>query len=230
MTPDKRGTDGREEEARRKIQKFLQGRRNPETKKYVEKIIDRLEKEREEDSKRKIKEPEVGWVRVKTLLDEFVGEGKLIKNQTTFYRLIDDLFQDLVIAKRVTKMPNERGRQATFYRTMFEYRREWILDRKGLEEIYAATMVSVNQLIEQLMIAQDLLSEMGCANPHDLIIERYTQLHGMKPKSTVYRDPNLTDAKFMEKFKDKNGKINYPELVKYLWPEKNWPDKKNSAT
>ncbi|MCX6685082.1 MAG: hypothetical protein NTV10_00275 [Methanoregula sp.] len=217
MTPGKRGWEGRrEEEARRKIQKFLQGRRNPETKQYVGKLIEKLEKVRKEDTERKIKEPEVGWVRVKTLLDEFVGEGKLIKNQTTFYRLLDDLFQDLVIDKRVRKMDQERGRQATFYRIPFEYRQEWLATRDGLEDAYAARMLCIHDLIEQLMIAQELLTEMGCGNPHEIIIERFTRQMKKKPSCTAYKeDPNL-----INEFMDRNGQINYPELLKKILPKK----------
>ena len=41
------------------------------------------------------------------------------------------------------------------------------------------------------MMAQDLLTEMGCPNPQELIIERFTLLIKREPYYIVYRDPNL---------------------------------------
>ncbi|WP_321507324.1 hypothetical protein [uncultured Methanoregula sp.] len=171
----------RMEGARRKIQKFLQSRRNPDTKEYVWKLIAKIETVRCEDARRNLIESEVGWIRVKSLLEEFVGEGKLIKSQTTFYRLLDDLYQDQIIEKQVLKMANEKGRQATFYRTPFEYRQEWLVSREFLEQALNTRIEYIRDLSDQLMIAQDLLTEMGCVNPHERIIERFTRMRKKEP-------------------------------------------------
>jgi len=209
MTPDKTRDHGRrEDEARLKIQKFLQGRRNPETRKYVEKLIEYLENVRKKDTEGKKPNREIGWVRVKDLLGQFVGEGKLIKNETTFYRLIADLSQDLIIEKQARPMPHEKGRQATFYRTLFEYRPEWIFSRDGLEEAYAERMVCIHDLIEQLTIAQKLLADMGCQNPYEIIRERF--IHQMKrnPSCSAALDPNL-----IQEFTDKKGNVDHQGLI-----------------
>ncbi|MGA2917619.1 hypothetical protein [Methanoregula sp.] len=209
MTSDKKGDLGRrEDEARLKIQKFLQGRRNPDTRQYVEKIIEYLENVRKKDTDRKKPEREVGWVRVKDLLGEFVGEGKLIKNGTTFYRLIADLSQDLIIDKQTQPMPHEKGRQATFYRTLSKYRREWIFSRDGLESAYAERMACIHDLIEQLIIAQKLLMENGCPNPHEIIIERFKHQRKKKPSCSAALEPNL-----IQEFRDEKGNIDYQGLI-----------------
>jgi len=200
----------RESEARRKIQKFLQARRNPHTKECVEKIIERLDKENDIDIKNKAG-PTGGWVRVKTLLEEFVGESKLINNQTTLYRMLDDLFEERIIEKKVGKIEKERGCQATFYRTAFEYRQEWFITREMLESAYAEKMECIHDLIEQLVIAHQLLVEEGCPNPHDIIIERFIYQRKKKPSCSASWDPNL-----IREFTDQNGKINYQELMKKI--------------
>jgi len=212
---EERTDEGFDEEARRKLQRFLQGRRTENTREYVEKIISYLGEARVSDNKEKKSRSEIGWVRVKTLLYEFVGQDNIIKNQTTFYRLMDDLFLDRIIDKRTKKIANERGRQATFYRTPLEYRREWVLDRKGIEELCADRMRSINDLSEQLSIAQQLLVEKGCQNPYSAIKEIYVQRHQIEPSCRVSIDQDL-----IQKCTDKNGHVDPAKIIESIRKER----------
>ncbi|MGD0079687.1 MAG: hypothetical protein ABSB80_03450 [Methanoregula sp.] len=193
MPPDKR-----EEEMHQKIVKFLRSRHQPATKQYVWKIIERLEQERIKNIQDNVKKSEIGWVRVRTLLDDLVGKGDgKIENATTFYRLLHDLSGERLIDKRVLKMAKEKGPKATFYRTLFDYQERWFYSRELLEKSIDEYEVYIRDLFEQFMIAQDLLTEMGCVNPHEIIIERFTRLRKREPFYIVRRDPNL-DHEFME--------------------------------
>ena len=130
MTPDKR-----EDEMRQKITKFLRSRHQPTTKQYVWKIIERLERERIKNTQDNVKKSEIGWVRVRTLLDDLVGKGDdKIENATTFYRLLHDLAENQLIEPQARKMPHEKGRKATFYRTLFDYQERWFYSRELLEK------------------------------------------------------------------------------------------------
>ena len=170
-------------ELRGKIQRFLRTRRNDETKHYVAAIIDVLEKVREEDAKKKIRKDNAGWVRVKVLQDELVGPDNVIKNATTFYRLLSDLSRQQIIDRNVVPLPEERQRKATFYRTTGPYQRWWFLSREQLEENYAKNLLCLRELTQQFVIARTLLEELGCPNPQQKISEEYTALTGREPRS-----------------------------------------------
>ncbi len=173
----------REEELRWKIRRFLRTRRNDETKNYVLSIIEILERAREEDSRKKIGKSEAGWVRVKVLLDELVGPDKKIKNETTLYRLANDLFQEKIIERRAVPMPDERMRSATFYRTSEPYQLWWFLSRDQIEERYSKSQLYIKELIRHLVIAGDLLEEMGCPDPQQKIADDYKLLYDRDPLS-----------------------------------------------
>ena len=172
----------REGELRWKIRRFLRTRRNDETKNYVWSIIEILERAREEDSG-KIGKREAGWVRVKVLLDELVGPDKKIKNETTFYRLANDLFEEKIIERRAVPMPDERMRSATFYRTSEPYQLWWFLSRDQIEEEYSKSQVYITELFRHLVIARDLLEEMGCPDSLQKIADDYKLLYDREPIS-----------------------------------------------
>jgi|SRR5208283_2052098 len=174
---------GRKNELRWKIMRFLRSRRSDETRKYVGSIIDVLEKAREEDSQKKIRKGEAGWIRVKVLLNELVGPDKEIKNQTTFYRLVNDLSLEKIIERRTVPIPEEQMRSATFYRTSDPYQRWWFLSREQLEEKYTKSQLCVRELIQHLVIARDLLEEMGCPDPQQKIADDYKLLYDRAPIS-----------------------------------------------
>jgi hypothetical protein len=171
-------------ELRGKIQRFLRSRRNDETKQYIASIIGILETARVEDAKKKSRKEDAGWVRVKILLDELVGPDKIIKNATTFYRLVNDLSRQRIIDRKVLAMPEERKRKATFYRTTGPYQRWWFLSREQLEENYAKDLQCLRELVQHLVIARTLLEELGCPDPQQKISEEYTALLGREPHST----------------------------------------------
>jgi len=208
------GQNERGEEVHHRILKFQESRRNDTTKKSARKIIERLEEERQQDAEIE-SESDVGWVRLQTLIDEFVGKEKLIKNQTTLFRLINDLYREKLIDKIVFTNTKLRGRQATFYRTPSEYRQEWLLDRRQLEELCGERMICINGLIEQFQIAQQLLTEKGYQNPYSAIKEIYVQRHQTEPSYKVCIDLDL-----LQNCTDKNGHIDPAKIIETIRKER----------
>jgi len=141
--------------ARQYITRFLRGRRTSETRNYVWMILKRLGKQIPEDVKKAIKPADLGYVRVKTLMDELVDFGK-IPNQTTFYRLLRDLNAADVIEKKSVPMKSERNRPATFYRIARSFdepfREMWFIPRKELEERLSAAEYRIEELEVELSL------------------------------------------------------------------------------
>jgi len=171
----------REGELQLKIRRFLRSRRTADTKDYVYSIIEVLERRRKEDSERKIKKSDVGWVRVKELLDDLVGTDKKIKSETPLYRLLNDLAREMIIERRVVPMPEERMRPGTFYRTAEQYQLWWFLSREELEKQYAKSQIVLTELMRQFVIARDLLEDGGFADPQQKIAENYKLLYNREP-------------------------------------------------
>ena len=187
----------RQEELRWKIRRFLRTRRTDETKNYVWSIIEILERAREEDTG-KIGKSEAGWVRVKVLLDELVGPDKKIKSETTLYRLANDLFEEKIIERRAVPIPDERMRSATFYRTSEPYQLWWFLSRDQIEEEYSKSQVCITELLRHLVIARDLLEEMGCPDLQQKIADDYKLLYDREPLSNFNKTVNRKEEKHLQ--------------------------------
>jgi hypothetical protein len=125
--------------------------------------------------------------------------------------MLDDLSEEGIIEKIISKIAKEKGCQATFYRTAFQYRQEWFVTREWLEIAYAEKMECIHDLLEQLVIAQQLIRENGCPTPHEKIIERFIHQRKKKPSCTAALDPNL-----IQEFTDKKGNLDYQGLIKKI--------------
>lgn len=180
----------REERIQEEILKFQQSRRNDETRKYVWYIIEILETARKRDSEEGIPAREQGWVRVKVILDELLKIK--IPNQTTLYRLLEDLHQAKLIERREKIVPGTKGRAPTYYRTPIAYNNSWFMTREELDREYHDQQILHFKLVMQMGIAAAMLQNCGYEDGKKAIQEEYDRLINDPSKKQKGRLSNLS--------------------------------------
>jgi len=183
-----------DQDVRGRVTKFLQGRHRDEMRQYVWKIIERLEDARKNPPADRQDSEEIGWVRVRDLLVEFVGNGKMIKNPTTLHRLLDDLSDDKILEKLILPTPHEKGRHATFYRTQSYFKPSWWVPRETLEDFYDKHYAYTLDLTLQLLLAEDLLKKSGCPDPSQAIQDQFKLRYGWEPAKIVVLDDKMPEG------------------------------------
>jgi len=140
-----------------KIQEHLDARRNQETRRYTILILNSLERSGE-------------WVSVRDLVNEMVPEH--IPNESTFFRLLKDLYNEKIIDRKEDPTVIRRGKAPVYYKLIVSLpwiREDQLIPGPGPDPIA--------RRYAELAIAKDLLRECGI-DPDVAIRERFEKEYG----------------------------------------------------
>jgi hypothetical protein len=130
-----------------KIEKYINSRRNEETKKYTRDILIFLSE--------KFSDENQGWVRVKEMQAALVNSGDIPFN-TQFFRLLDEMTK-LKIIERIEKPrePEAPGRIPIYYRLPVICPVSWFMSIDEILELYEIKIEIAKELLKSFGINLD---------------------------------------------------------------------------
>lgn len=160
---------------RKTFEKFLESRKNDNTREYTLAILECLSDQYDKDTKKILENEEpdgeiggwtmknAGWIRTKDLLKRV----KIIPNESTFYQLLKNLCDKKLIQKEERK-PSTRqgdkplpgpGKYPVYYRVPGHYSSNLFNTKEEFEKELTRAYTNLSKISMRYAVAMDLLAE-----------------------------------------------------------------------